>query len=1033
MGRFLSKTDNTILGFGSREVIGSYPAAATFETVPREFESPPIASFEDVDNTDIVDTKFITSTETGQTAVVQAAHSSLTNVGMDVNEETQESDGSSNSKKDVDNPCKHPGPSNESEACSPPLGEEHDTPEEESIPQDENDNQGVGTGDEVEQEIECSDDVEEDGGDDNDVEEDEECDNEVEEDAESNSNDSVSVLEHEFDQCENPRDAWGSLSGKERVRVADRRSQQHSKYYKMMEARIDWIEQTLRERLNMESFEEEDNEDESEGAKVQGLTLSINHQFWEDFVAGPDTNPLHVIDLLVDEPAWERDEPLRIPKRPTPSKSHDVEITVKNMKAPTQRKLKSLQQEVESIRGQRLPEMIRVNSAALQIVLGNFFCGPAYLRRHNIMLRPFKPLLHFEAEIRGIKDELVSILLYLRPSSPGIGGIDQVPSEGSGSHSDVEKTYIDRSTWIAALERLNIAPVTGTIDTLISEWPSIERLQRTFDCLFELTDDYIKPIALKLRNREVDKISFVDLWHLFRSGDEVSTKGLRGVDDTTLMRVLRTTGGRRNLQGVGPMSSSSLYPASLRAENSEVLDEINPFIIHTWYIDSNGLHVVPQLHRIVINPYSGERLISELAAYPTSYMVNAEHTRSSCIVRGRKFVALATSPFAAYRNCKGVDLRTKEDINDKVIVDMNEYLSKNLPIGSIILPENINTSETLTCTDACIKGRICNHLFLFYMQDYHVDHVAMVEQTKSNAILRKAVYNHAKEPTMLDLTDDDYATCTHRLCAYQLRTRECIQVHVDSLHDAYEDNRERGFERLVLDSSHKYIIESQVKEHFRKRFIENSAQQDLDLVRQALEVEANLKKHFTLASRWDCVMLLDEADVFLAKRRLEDLLRNSIVSVFLRTLEYYKGLLFLTTNRIGTFDEAFKSRVHISLFYPDFDRETTIKVFGTFIHQTMENVKKKKLENFEIKERKILAFAADHYDNNPHTKWNGRQIRNAFHTAIAMAEFDAQQKTGDKHGKVVLSHKQFATIAKTVEAFDVYMHDTMGVRVKEGR
>jgi AAA+ superfamily predicted ATPase len=87
-----------------------------------------------------------------------------------------------------------------------------------------------------------------------------------------------------------------------------------------------------------------------------------------------------------------------------------------------------------------------------------------------------------------------------------------------------------------------------------------------------------------------------------------------------------------------------------------------------------------------------------------------------------------------------------------------------------------------------------------------------------------------------------------------------------------------------------------------------------DLGSTAEDVEKGLKKHFMLASKWDCVMLLDEADVFLARRKPEDLHRNSIVSVFLRMLEYYKGLLFLTTNRVGSFDEAFKSRVHISLF-----------------------------------------------------------------------------------------------------------------------
>src|SRR4051794_28771603 len=30
-------------------------------------------------------------------------------------------------------------------------------------------------------------------------------------------------------------------------------------------------------------------------------------------------------------------------------------------------------------------------------------------------------------------------------------------------------------------------------------------------------------------------------------------------------------------------------------------------------------------------------------------------------------------------------------------------------------------------------------------------------------------------------------------------------------------------------------------------------------------------------------------------------------------MEYYAGILFLTTNRVGDFDEAFTSRIHVSL------------------------------------------------------------------------------------------------------------------------
>jgi hypothetical protein len=43
----------------------------------------------------------------------------------------------------------------------------------------------------------------------------------------------------------------------------------------------------------------------------------------------------------------------------------------------------------------------------------------------------------------------------------------------------------------------------------------------------------------------------------------------------------------------------------------------------------------------------------------------------------------------------------------------------------------------------------------------------------------------------------------------------------------------------------------------------------------------------------------------------------------LRALEFYDGILFLTTNRVGSFDDAFISRIHVQLYYPDFDDEST--------------------------------------------------------------------------------------------------------------
>ena len=70
-----------------------------------------------------------------------------------------------------------------------------------------------------------------------------------------------------------------------------------------------------------------------------------------------------------------------------------------------------------------------------------------------------------------------------------------------------------------------------------------------------------------------------------------------------------------------------------------------------------------------------------------------------------------------------------------------------------------------------------------------------------------------------------------------------------------------------------------------------------------------------LASRWKAIVLLDEADVFLAQRTIDNTPNNSLVSVFLRQLEYYQGILFLTTNRVQTFDEAVASRIHYGIKY----------------------------------------------------------------------------------------------------------------------
>ncbi len=97
-------------------------------------------------------------------------------------------------------------------------------------------------------------------------------------------------------------------------------------------------------------------------------------------------------------------------------------------------------------------------------------------------------------------------------------------------------------------------------------------------------------------------------------------------------------------------------------------------------------------------------------------------------------------------------------------------------------------------------------------------------------------------------------------------------------------------------------------------------------------METALKDVLTRAQRWGAVMLIDEADVYI-KRRDDDMTMNAVVGVFLRVLEYFNGLLFLTTNRVDDIDEAIVSRcIALIKFYPP-DEDARGKIWRVMTEQ----------------------------------------------------------------------------------------------------
>ena len=100
-----------------------------------------------------------------------------------------------------------------------------------------------------------------------------------------------------------------------------------------------------------------------------------------------------------------------------------------------------------------------------------------------------------------------------------------------------------------------------------------------------------------------------------------------------------------------------------------------------------------------------------------------------------------------------------------------------------------------------------------------------------------------------------------------------------------------------------------------------------DLGTVAADLDRNLSNTFELSSHWKATLLLDEADVFVEQRSTSDIHRNALVCIFLRRLEYYEGILFVTTNRVQTFDDAFASRIHMPLRYDPLNEAARKKVW----------------------------------------------------------------------------------------------------------
>ncbi|KAF2227368.1 hypothetical protein BDZ85DRAFT_2477 [Elsinoe ampelina] len=294
--------------------------------------------------------------------------------------------------------------------------------------------------------------------------------------------------------------------------------------------------------------------------------------------------------------------------------------------------------------------------------------------------------------------------------------------------------------------------------------------------------------------------------------------------------------------------------------------------------------------------------------------------------------------------------------------------------------------------------------------------------------------------------DLQYMLCPPRVLGYVLKEKQWAQLAVENLREIPAQNHEEVMRNLYLAGKNsgqdqKRLLFGLVKHHGQHendpedivaekgkglifllygapgvgktstaQMIAKAARKPLfsigvaDVGTKARQVESNLETIFELATTWRAILLIDEADVFLQSRSHggagPSAEGSALVSVFLRVLEYYRGIMFLTTNQIAQFDVAVQSRVHIALKYDKLDEDQTEKIFKSFVDKYKEQGGIDSREHEAIIEYGKEDFVFKGFD--------GRQIRNIVTSAMGYARGRGQSQ---------MTKKDIIAVVKNVDSF----------------
>ncbi|KAI0325259.1 P-loop containing nucleoside triphosphate hydrolase protein [Cubamyces sp. BRFM 1775] len=415
-------------------------------------------------------------------------------------------------------------------------------------------------------------------------------------------------------------------------------------------------------------------------------------------------------------------------------------------------------------------------------------------------------------------------------------------------------------------------------------------------------------------------------------------------------------------------------------------------------------------HRVHVPAFKGTIKIDTLDVYPLEHHPNAVGLKAALYERGKKWLSLQGvnhmqyEGLASYKGSVGSAIKLK--VKSRIIIDRANFRKLNphyeMPAATRAQPAHMPTGDPTYSTQT---------------------EVIPMLQVRSRA-----------PRTEEQVSEEDLLIAPSVVYGFSLTDKMWLEFNIEKVQPIVWNDE--AFANLVLPADRKLSLQSLVEAHngdlVFDDFVQNkgrglvvnlfgppgvgktlSAEATSEHVRRPLYVvgagelgtfaavlDAALNRVFDLATSWNAIVLIDEADVFLEQRSMHEMERNAMVAIFLRHVEYYPGILFLTTNRVKAFDDAFLSRIHAALHFYDLTKDARKQIWAAFLSKVGVDVD---------------SFGADLLDKLAEREVNGRQIKNAVRTASSLAA-----KRGTK--------TTYADLMETLDAVEEFSAEFAAIR-----